>query len=153
MQFHTASSPIPPHNVTIYIDNQEAVNRTNNPESLCHNSKYYPLSKEIHYLTSKLHAKISWKWIKGHSTDESLPHQLNQIADHHAQSRRKSLSSPPPKWPYLHSNTGILYYNNLPVINTSSLLNIDTTEELLVYYTQKWDIPIESLSINKESLF
>ena len=136
----TQSSPC----INIYTDNLEVVTRAQDSKNYDHQSKFYPISNEITHLTKKIHASISWNWVKGHSDEDSLPHHLNHLADYQAQKRRQS-SSPSPKWPFHSTNSGILSFNDLPILNTPSLLKIQTTENLLVYYTQKWNLSLSSL--------
>ena len=104
--------------VKFYVDNQEVINRIKNPHLLNHKTKYFPISEEANVILKTIKSNIIWIWVKSHQDNKSLPSILNNKADELAQTCRKS-SKFTPKWPQLLNDKGIIFHNDLPIMDRS----------------------------------
>ena len=126
--------------VKCYVDNQEVINRINMPQLMNHKTKYLPISEEANTLIQKVKSKIVWIWVKSHQSNNTLHSLLNNKADAISQKCRQS-SKPIPKWPYLLNDKGVIFHNELPIMDNSSILSADSADHLLFYFSEKWNVP------------
>jgi len=111
-----------------------------------HNAKFYPMSDELAQFSKQIFSNVNWRWIKGHQKNISIPIYLNNIADCHAQKFRKK-NTVIPKWPRMTSNKGLIKYQDLPIMCLPNIMWAQETDQLLMYYSEKWNIPQSRLYI------
>jgi len=125
--------------ITVYIDNREVIERVTKKNQMKHNAKFYPLSAELLHYNNRIISNIRWKWIKGHQNTISIPTYLNNLADQQSQKFRKN-STTTPKWHQITSHTGLLKYQDLPIMCLKNILWAQATDQLLMYFADKWNI-------------